>query len=235
MIQQIILITDGCSNVGMDPALAAGHANEEGITVNVIGVMDESRDGLQGSKEIREIARAGGGLSRVVDCEQLSHTVQMMTRKTVATTIHQVVQKELQQIMGSSTTVEELPPERREKIVQVIDDMGEEASMRVALLIDTSASMKPKLRAVEEAIRDLMLSLEARRGRSQLSVLHFPGAGGKDCDLALGWTNDLAKIRKLFYNLNMKGATPTGPALMHAVRFMTEGAGDEGVLNDYVV
>ena len=39
-IKQILLITDGCSNQGEDPIAMAALAREQGITVNVIGVME---------------------------------------------------------------------------------------------------------------------------------------------------------------------------------------------------
>ena len=83
MMKQILLITDGCSNVGVSPVIAAAQAQTEGVTVNVIGVIDHGELGVLGSEEIQEIAAAGGGMSRIVNSGQLSQTVQMMTRKTV--------------------------------------------------------------------------------------------------------------------------------------------------------
>ena len=38
-MKQIMLITDGCSNVGESPVMAAALARQEGITVNVVGVV----------------------------------------------------------------------------------------------------------------------------------------------------------------------------------------------------
>ena len=40
-LKQILLITDGCSNQGEDPIAMAALAKEHGITVNVIGVMEQ--------------------------------------------------------------------------------------------------------------------------------------------------------------------------------------------------
>lgn len=60
-MKQILLITDGCSNVGASPVMAAAHALQEGITVNVAGVIDYGTIGELGSLEIAEIAKAGGG------------------------------------------------------------------------------------------------------------------------------------------------------------------------------
>jgi Ca-activated chloride channel family protein len=234
MMKQLILITDGCSNVGVSPVVAAAHARDEDITVNVIGVIDQGEIGELGAREIREIAHAGGGMSRIVSSGQLSQTVQMLTRKTIANTIHQVVNKELQNILGSSTeNIESLPPEKRSQVVSVMEDLGEKASLKVALLIDASASMRPKLEAVKEAIHDLMLSLKAREGVSEIAVFHFPGAARDqlEIEMDLGWTRELAKMDKLFYKLNMKGTTPTGPAMLRVISYFEE----EGVLGEYVV
>lgn len=256
-MKQIILITDGCSNVGINPVAAAAQARAEGLVVNVIGVVDSGELGELGACEIREIAEAGGGLSRVVAPAQLSQTMQMMTRKTVISTIHQAVNRELKGILGQHAALEELPPEERSRVVGVIDDLGESVELRVALLVDTSASMKPKLRAVEEAVRELTLSLQSRKGRSELAVFHFPGNTPEEAEsarLLCGWSNDLAKLKHLFYKLNIKGTTPTGPALLRVVRYVTgvEDVGDgtdrelrrlgdlretskDGMLRDYVI
>ncbi|MEK8133004.1 VWA domain-containing protein [Paenibacillus filicis] len=255
-MNQIILITDGCSNVGISPVVAAARAKAEGIIVHVVGITDDGELGLLGAEEIREIAQAGGGISRMVKPDQLSHTVQMMTRKTVAQTVRQAVGQELRTILGHDR-VEALPPEERSEVVRVIDDWSERAHLKVALLIDASASMKPKLQAVKEAIHDLQLSLQARAGESQVAVFHFPGnvSGDQEVEMDLDWTANLANVNRLFYKLNMRGTTPTGPALMKVVQFVAGnadtyeyettpaapaqlGAGrtrEEGIWSDYIV
>jgi Ca-activated chloride channel family protein len=223
LMKQIILITDGCSNMGMDPVVAAAHALAEDIVVNVIGVVDQGEIGDRGTLEINEIAAAGGGMSRIISSKLLTQTVQMMTRQTVTRTIQQLVKKELKDITGHSK-IEDLPLDQRGQVVRVIDDLSETSSLQVALLVDTSASMKPKLQAVEEAIQDLMLSLQARQGTSEISIFHFPGSqSGIDIEMRTNWTKDLAKLGKLFYKLNMKGTTPTGPALMEVIHFFGTG------------
>ncbi|GJM73912.1 hypothetical protein HMSSN036_61280 [Paenibacillus macerans] len=102
-MKQIMLITDGCSNVGESPVMAAALAKQEGITVNVVGIVDYGTIGELGSVEIAEIAKAGGGMSRIVGTENLAQTMQMMTRKTVVQTIQQAVNKEIRQILGDQT------------------------------------------------------------------------------------------------------------------------------------
>jgi Mg-chelatase subunit ChlD len=241
-MKQILLITDGCSNVGISPVVAAAHAKSEGITVNVVGVLDRGDVGELGATEIDEIARAGGGLSRMVTTRQLSQTVQMMTRKTVVQTIQLAVQKELKQVLGNGS-IEALPPEQRGEVVRVMDDLSETSGLQVALLIDASASMKPKLASVEEAIHDLMLSLQARQGKSEISVFHFPGSRhGDDCVMDLGWTDRLQGVQSIFPKLPMSGTTPTGPAMMRVIDYCRQGDESgrnryetDGMMGDYVV
>ncbi|NBI30823.1 vWA domain-containing protein [Chengkuizengella marina] len=231
MVQQIIVITDGCSNVGLDPVTAAAQAREENIIVNVIGVVDEGDFGLRGTREIEEMAKAGGGLSKIVHSKQLSQTVQMMTRKTVVHTIQQVVNEELQHIIGSTTSLEDLHPNQREKVVDVIEDLEENMLLRVVLLVDASASMKPKINAVEDAVHDLMLSLQAREGKSEVSLFHFPGSKNKNepAEMDLDWSTEYAIMKRLFYKINMRGATPTGPALLKVIEYMVHKHSDDEI------
>lgn len=87
-----------------------------------------------------------------------------------------------------------------------MDELTETTPLKIALLIDASASMKPKLAAVEEAIRDLALSLEAREGRSEIAVFHFPGrSSSEDAALDMDWSSDVAGIRSLFGRMKMRG------------------------------
>jgi Ca-activated chloride channel family protein len=235
-MKQIILITDGCSNVGVSPVIAAAHAKAEGITVNVIGVIDQGELGQLGSEEIRGIAEAGGGMSRIVRQTELAQTIQMMTRKTVAQTIQQAVNKELQHILGrGGGELELLPPDKRAQVVRVIDELSETADLQVALLVDASASMKPKLAAVREAIRDLLLSLKSRAGHSMLAVFHYPGAYPDDeVEMDTGWTTELAQIPKMFYKINMKGTTPTGPAMLRVVQYIAGQEREENAQEDAI-
>src|SRR5699024_2343461 len=88
--------------------------------------------------------------------------------------------------------------------------------LKVALLIDASASMRSKLEAVKESIYDLMLSLQARKGKSEISVFHFPEKKA-DSKMDLDWTADLSQTERLFRKLTMGGTTPTGPAIMDVI------------------
>ena len=64
-IRQILLITDGCSNQGDDPIAMAALAKEQGITVNVIGVMEKDVIDEKGITEINEIAMFADNLGSI--------------------------------------------------------------------------------------------------------------------------------------------------------------------------
>jgi Ca-activated chloride channel family protein len=258
MVKQIILITDGCSNSGTSPIVAAAHAYVEGIIVNVIGILDQGDLGQKGALEVGEIARAGGGLSKLVHASQISQTVQMITRQTVVCTIRQTVQEELKKIMiskqmsvSNSDPIEVLPPEQRAQVIEVMDEMVDSVPLRMSLLLDTSASMKSKWSAVIDAIHDLGLSLQARQGANDISVYRFPSTSSMNsaCDRLLNSTNQLAKMGELFYNIEMKGTTPTGPAILEVVQYMSQAYNGtnkdklhdqqshmrDGLLRDYII
>ncbi|HEY4554032.1 MAG TPA: VWA domain-containing protein [Bacillaceae bacterium] len=215
-VKQILLITDGCSNQGEDPVAMAALAKEQGIAVNVIGVVENDTIDENGLKEIEGIALSGGGISQVVYSETLSQTVQMVTRKAMTQTLQGVVNRELRQILGSSASLEELPPDKRGEVMEVVDELGETADVEVLVLVDTSASMKHKLPAVKEALLDLSLSLNARIGNNRFSVWVFPGKR-KDVEQVLDWTPNLQLLTSIFPKLTVGGITPTGPAIREAM------------------
>ncbi|RSL28852.1 VWA domain-containing protein, partial [Salibacterium salarium] len=93
-IRQILLLTDGCSNQGEDPAAVAAFANEKGINVNVIGILEQESGRNQGMQEVENIAASGGGVSQVVYASQLSQTVQMVTKQAMTQTLQGVVHGE---------------------------------------------------------------------------------------------------------------------------------------------
>ncbi|MBU8881401.1 VWA domain-containing protein [Bacillus sp. FJAT-29790] len=217
-LKQILLITDGCSNQGEDPIAMAALAKEQGITVNVIGVMERDEIGEKGMNEIEGIAMSGGGVSQVVYAKQLSHTVQMVTRKAMTQTLQGVVNRELQQILGGSKKVEDLPPDQRGEVMEVVDELGETAELQVLVLVDISASMKQKLPIVKEALFDLSLSLNARSGENRFSVFGFPGKK-KEVEKLLDWTPNLGSLTSIFSQLTTGGITPTGPAIREALTY----------------
>ncbi len=214
-LRQILVVTDGCSNVGISPIAAATLAREQGITVNVIGVVDKHEMGEQGEQEIREMAQAGGGLSDIVYPAQLAQTVQMLTRKAMTRTIQHVVNKELKHILGGAE-LEGLAPEKRMQVAGMVDELGEQSALEVVMIVDTSASMKNKMSAVQQAIYDFSISLRSRSGSSRMAVCSFPGKE-KHLEVRIPWTDQIEKAYELTAGLTMSGITPTGPAITEAI------------------
>lgn len=216
-LKQILLITDGCSNQGEDPVAVAALAKEQGITVNVIGILDETQsEEAVGLQEVEGIAMSGGGISQLVYKEALPQTVQMVTKQAMTQTLQGFVNTELQQILGPTQTMEDLAPEQRGEIMEVVEDLGETCDLEVLVLIDTSASMTNKLPMVKEALFDLSISLNARIGRNRFSMYTFPGKR-KEINKIFNWSPKLDKISQVFPKLTSGGITPTGPALREAI------------------
>lgn len=216
-LKQILLITDGCSNKGEDPQATAALAYQQGITVNVIGILeDDQTEEPEGLQEVEEIALAGGGVSQLVYKQALSQTVQMVTKQGMTQTLQGFVNTELKQILGEEHTMEDLDPEKRGEIMEVVEDLGETCDLEVLVLIDTSASMHDKLPTVKEALFDLSISLNSRVGRNRFSIYNFPGKR-KDIDKVLDWSPKLDSISSVFPKLTSGGITPTGPAIREAM------------------
>ncbi len=215
-LKQILLITDGCSNQGEDPAAMAALAKEQGITVNVIGITNHDQTADGGMREVEDIALAGGGISQIVETKQLSQTVQMVTRQAMTETIKGVINQELQSILGENESMEDLPPEKRGQVMEVVDDLGETIDLEVCILVDTSASMEKKLPTVHEALLDLSISLNSRMGSNQFCLYSFPGKR-KPIDRLMSWTPKIDSISRVFSKLASGGITPTGPAIKEAI------------------
>jgi Ca-activated chloride channel family protein len=220
-IKQMLVITDGGSNTGEDPIAMAALAREHGIMVNVIGVIEENVIDEQSMKEIEGIAMSGGGVSQTVYAQELSQTVQMVTRQAMTQTLQGVVNKELQQILGSRVQMEDLPPEKRGEVLEVVDELSETVDLEVLILVDMSASMKNKLPTVKEALLDLSLSLNARMGDNLFSIFLFPGKK-KEVEKLLDWTPKLESMSTIFPKLTAGGITPTGPAIREALQYFKQ-------------
>src|SRR5699024_6068726 len=217
------LITDGCSNKGEDPAAVASLVHEQGITVNVIGILaDDEPEDSEGLQEVEEIALSGGGVSQVVYKESLKQTVQTVTTQAMTQTLEGFVNKELKQILGPEETLEDLAPDKRGEIIDVGEDMGETCDLEVLVLVDTSASMHDKLPMVKEALVDLSISMNARIGRNRFSVFNFPGKR-KSIQKIFDWSSKLDAISSIFPKLASGGITPTGPAIREAMYQFSEG------------
>nr|NNM89881.1 VWA domain-containing protein [Bacilli bacterium] len=214
-VSQILVVTDGCSNVGSDPIVVAKEAKRQGIIVSVIGIVDADSKGAAGRDEAQAIAKAGGGLCRFVEVTDLSMTMQMVTRQTTQLTLHQAVNEELRQLIGKETAM--MPPEQRQEVVSFIDDLAEEASLSLSLLIDVSASMTSKMNDVVASVRELSIGLEARKGQFHLRVFTFPDGGSRQYAKELILSHHEESLSELIGRIKPAGNTPTGPALSETV------------------
>lgn len=217
-LRQILLITDGCSNHGENPVDSASRAFKAGVTVNVIGILEDFQtEESSGLSEIERIAEAGGGISQLVYQEDLSQTVQSVTRQAMSQTLQGFVNKELSNIFGAKHTLAEIEPEKRSEVMEVVEDLGETSDLDVLILLDTSASMTNKLETVKGALIDLTVNLHARAGANNFSVHQFP-KGKAVVGMVHDWSPELASISDIFPKLVSGGITPTGPAIKAVIR-----------------
>lgn len=231
-LKQILLMTDGCSNHGESPVDIAKLAFKQGITVNVIGILEDNesvRD--SGLEEVEHIAKAGGGISQVVYKEDLSQTVQMVTHQAMTGTLQGIVNKQLTHIFGTEQSMTNIDPEKRGEVMEVIEDLGETCQLDVLILVDTSASMYHKLATVKEALIDLSISLHARAGQNSFAIYQFPGKLNT-VDCVQEWAEKLDSMSTLFPKLATGGLTPTGPALKDAIYKFSEQKVKERFLNE---
>lgn len=221
-LKQILLITDGCSNDGESPIESAKKAFRAGIVVNVIGVLDEHElETDQSFQEIKAIATAGGGISQIVYREDLSRTVQAVTRQAMSQTLQGLVNKELANIFGNEQTIEEIDPLKRGEVLEIVEELGEACHLEVLILVDTSASMHQKLATVKEALLDLSYNLQARAGKNVFAVYQYP-AHKQTIQNVANWAEELESISVIFPKLISGGVTPTGPAIREAMKAFAE-------------
>lgn len=226
-LQQLLLITDGCSNTGTDPVYVAQTGRARGVTTSVIGILDDGALGEQGRREAENIAEAGGGMCRIIRVAELSHTMQMVTQQTMQLTLQQVVNKELRNLVGQETDA--LTPDTRTKVAKFVETVTEEADVQIGLVVDVSASMTTKMPAVREAVRDLELGLAARTGSHQLFVITYPGMHGED---AVAHRLEETRVADTIGAMRAAGNTPTGPALDTAIRTLLENREQRAALRE---
>lgn len=220
-IKQIIVVTDGRSNMGISPVTAAGRAYASGITVSTIGIINHrsSVDG-KGIEEVEEIAKAGGGICEYSGIENLSRTMQDITHKTARRTIEQIVNRQLKSIVGER--IEDMEPGSRLKLVEFIEKYGDNINLKCIVLIDISGSMRDKLDIARKSVTELLESLEERQGESSIAVITFPGGESGMCSLICGFTNDTGTLSHKLESIRAGGGTPTGPAILMARELMLQ-------------
>ncbi len=217
MLKQIILISDGQSNRGLDPVEAAELAPNKDIRVNTIGIVD-SKQNESPIFELENIAEKGGGICELTDLENLSETLSKVTVKSVYETIEEVVNRELKEIIH--VDIEEVHPRERNKITRIIDQIGNEITLKCLILLDASGSMKKKIEIARKSIFELLMFLEERSGENQIGVMVFPGESGY-YELLCDFTKDIDELKNKVKFIETGGITPTGPAIEGAIKIFS--------------
>lgn len=214
-IKQIIVITDGRSNMGMSPVDAALRAHESGITVSTVGIINHnSCSDEKDIEEVEEIAKAGGGICEYSHIENLGRTIQDLTRRTAQKTIEQIVSRQLRSIIGEE--IEAMEPRSRLKIVEFIERYGDNINLKCIILLDTSGSMKEKLDTARKSVVELLENLRERKGKSNIAVITYSGEDAGMCSVICDFTNDTEILRHKLEEVRAGGGTPTGPAILMA-------------------
>lgn len=211
-IRQVIVITDGRSNIGINPIEAAKLAAKLGIVVSTIGIINQNGEGDEGDiDELEGIAKAGGGLCEYTHLENLGMTVQVMTQKTAQKTIEQIVSKQLKSIIG--VDINNLEPKSRFKIVDFIENYGDRINLKCVVAVDCSGSMGNKLDTAKRSLTDLLQNLKSRKGESRIAVVKYPGERGEAASVVCGFTDSTELLQNRLVTMRAGGGTPTGPAI----------------------
>lgn len=225
--RQVILITDGESNVGINPIDAAKEGYEKGVTISTIGIIDNTNT-EKPLNEIKDIAEAGGGIWEITNIKNLSTALTMVTAKSVHKTIEEAVNKELKQIVG--TGLDEIHPESRVKITDMIDKLGDEINIKVCIVVDSSSSMTNKISMAKKSIVNLLRILKQRKGTTEISVISYPGKNKDQYEIICEFTDDVDIVEKSLDKINIGGNTPTGAAIQNAVQLLRQEL-DFGLVN----
>lgn len=228
-LKQIIIITDGKSNRGISPIESAKIAASMGITVSTIGILDRLSETELEFEEIKNIAAAGNGMYDLSYIENLGHTLHMLTQKTVNKTIGQVVNTQLKELIGEDIT--SIEPSRRSGYIDFIESFSNEVNLKMCILLDCSSSMKNKLKQALESLDNLVISLDSRKGQTQVAVVGFPGKYRDETTILSGFDDPVGSISSKVKDIRVNGVTPTGPAIEFAIKHIN-GEKDSPVSNE---
>lgn len=221
--KQIILVTDGESNEGVDPVLVAKDSTRSNITINTIGVFERQTE--KSIAEIKEIAEASGGVWEHTNIQNLDTAMSMVSMKSVYNTIEETVNKELKSIIGNE--LEDIHPSSRKKITDLIDKLGDASDIKCCVLIDCSASMKRKIDIAKSSALNLLRVLNSRAGKTEIAIIGYPHRE-KDYEVLCGFTDNIIELEKGLQKIRLGGRTPTGMALKGAMEEILDGE----VVND---
>ncbi|ABR50618.1 conserved hypothetical protein [Alkaliphilus metalliredigens QYMF] len=218
VIRQMILVTDGESNIGGDPISKAKEACQRGIVINTIGIVDGKMQRENPLDEVINIAKAGGGSYEFSYIDQLYETMQSLTYKTVNETLQSVVNKQLKVVLGHN--LEEMAPFERSKILGHIDRFSEEVTIQCCLLMDCSGSMASKIHLARHSILDLIHSFQGRRGKVELAIVAFPGEGKEGYSVIHHFGEEDKNVKEKLYQMKPRGGTTTAIAIEEGIKLL---------------
>lgn len=217
MLKQMIIISDGQSNIGPSPEEMAALALENFIVVNTIGIIDKREEAH--ILEMENIAERGGGICELTDIRGLADTLSRVTVKSIYSTVEEMVSEEIKEILDVS--IEDINPQERYKFVRLVDKIGDEIDLRCLILLDISGSMEKKIEIAKQSIFELLFFLEERTGESNIGVMVFP-AKDSYCKLLCDFTQDLNILKESIKSIKTGGTTPTGFAIEEAIKVFEE-------------
>lgn len=218
IIKQLIIVTDGQSNVGGDPIEAAERAYRNGIIVNTIGIVDQKSTSEDALNEIAHIAKAGGGNYEYSYINELFQTMQSLTYKTVNQTLQDVVSKQLKEMIGQD--INSMEPKSRSKILNYIDDFSDDVGIQCCILLDSSGSMANKIHIARHSILELIHSFKGRKGKVDVAVIAFPGDNLHTCKVLHSFNDSTDRLERAVYDVEPKGGTPTALAIEEGIKLI---------------
>ena len=224
-INQIILVTDGCSNEGENPVTTAAYLFSQGVMVHVVGLLS-GETAYHGEQESRRIAKAGGGQCHLIRPEEMTKTIHQVTQKGA---MDYLLQSE-----GAFLQGVRLHPHKRMRVLGEMESVLEESAWRIVLLIDASASMRRFLPSIKRMVAELGIHLGARLGPTNLAICAFPGSN-RVVDVILPWRELGGRPSTLKKAFSFEGKTPTGPALRVAFGYLRGIPIPTGWLVDHVI
>lgn len=230
--RQIMLITNGESNEGIDPVNAAKEGYEKGVTVSTIGITGKANN-ERPLKEIKDIAEAGGGVWEITNIQNLSMALSMVTVKSVYKTIEEAVNKELRDIIG--TELNDMHPQSRIKVTDMIDKLGDEIDIKCCVVIDSSSSMANKMSVAKKSILNLLRILNQRKGKTKIAVISYPGNNENQYDILCDFTEDITILEESLSKILIGGNTPTGSAIQSAVQLLSNNFNFGNIVEEEIV
>ncbi|WDV45542.1 VWA domain-containing protein [Clostridiaceae bacterium M8S5] len=217
--RQVILVTDGKSNKGVDPIKVVNENVQKGITFSTIGIIQGYKD-EESIKEIKEIANAGNGLWEITDIHNLEKSMCMLTRQTACNTIQQAVNNELKSIIGEE--LDKIEIQSRRKIIELIEKIEDEMTIKCCVVLDCSKSMTNKIEVAKKSIISLLRNLSMRKGNTYVGVIAYPFGMELDYKVVSEMTNDISGLENRIQSIEIGGLTPTGPALLSAIELLSK-------------